>query len=146
MLYGRGVFAVTSPSDFLCKAFSFDPAFSSGPVQVQLALHLNDASSLTYEAAVSWVEEVTNSGFTACVAASGPISGSDRKVSLQWMAYTSVPGGAFGQQTFPPWVAGTICVSVDFTAAGVVSKIVQTIKFSFLDNYRYLSYERQKEH
>lgn len=111
MLFGQGVFLVSSPSDFLCKAFSFSKVFSSTP-RVQLALFMNE-TSYTYEAAVNWVEKVSTSGFTACVTASGPISG-NRTIILQWLAYTSVPDGLFKDKVIKVWTTGTTCVEIDF--------------------------------
>ena len=118
MKYGRGVFLVSSPSDFLCKTFSFGQIFTSQP-RVQLSLHMNEPKAYTYEAAVSWVESVGRSGFTACVTASGPISG-NRTVSLQWLAYTTVPGGLSVQTSIQVWTTGTKCVPVNFATAGKV--------------------------
>lgn len=112
MQSGSGVFLVSSPTDYLCKAFTFPSSYTKTP-HVQLALRTTKG---TYEAAVAWLEEVKASGFSACVTASGPISG-NRTITIQWLAYTSVTGGLFAEQQLSTWVAGTECSDVDFASA-----------------------------
>lgn len=112
MQSGFGVFKVSSPEDYLCKAFSFPVPFAVVP-HVQLALRNNAG---VYEAAVAWVEQVNSNSFTACVTASGPISG-NRTITIQWLAYTTVTGGLFARQSITTWTAGTKCTDVDFATA-----------------------------
>ncbi|XP_078357011.1 uncharacterized protein LOC144641875 [Oculina patagonica] len=110
MIFGSGQITVTQDKDYECKVFPFEPHFASSDVRVQLAL-----KSAIHEAAVTWVEEVTASGFTGCVATAGAISGT-RAVTLQWMAYQTVANDA-GYKTvidIPLWTSGTRCVRVDY--------------------------------
>ncbi|EDO49493.1 predicted protein [Nematostella vectensis] len=117
MLFGRGTFLVSSPSDFLCKTIPFSTPFATDSVHVQITLHMDEQSGPTYEAAVNWVEQVCREGFTTCVSASGPVSG-NRTVTVQWLAYTSIPDnkGLHSTVSIDRWTAGTKCTAVDFVA------------------------------
>lgn len=112
MLFGRGTFTIVPFKEYECKSFAFNPAYApESTVRVQLGLHEDDALP-TYEAAVSWVEKVTPSGFQACIATSGPIA-SSRIVSLQWMAFIGNPaGGLAGIESVAMWTTGTKCEEV----------------------------------
>lgn len=57
MIYGSGDVSVAENKDYNCKVFPFNPAFNSNNVRVQLSLR-----STNYQAAVTWVEEVTSTG------------------------------------------------------------------------------------
>ena len=57
MLFGSGDIPVLQDKDYECKAFPFDPEFSSNDVRVQLAV-----TSKKYEAAVTWIGSVSKSG------------------------------------------------------------------------------------
>ncbi|KAL9971201.1 hypothetical protein ACROYT_G023699 [Oculina patagonica] len=112
MLFGSGDIIVPQDKDYECKVFPFNPAFSSDVVGVQLAL-----TSKTYDAAVTWIEGVSKSGFTGCVATSGAITGT-RTVSLQWLAYQTVSNGAFERTvSIPMWTTGTKCILENFPQA-----------------------------
>ena len=118
MLFGSGTFNIYPLKEYECKSFAFKPAFAAeSKVRVQLGLHENDAKP-TYEAAVSWVELVTPSGFQACIATSGPIA-TKRIVSLQWMAFVGNPAaGLAGVESIEMWTTGTKCEEV--TLIGLV--------------------------
>ena len=57
MLFGSGDLNVKQGEEYYCKIFPFDPHFSSDDVRVQLAV-----TSKKYEAAVTWIGEVTKTG------------------------------------------------------------------------------------
>ena len=57
MLFGSGDIPVLQDKDYECKMFPFDPEFSSDHVCVQLAV-----TSKKYEAAVTWIGQVSSSG------------------------------------------------------------------------------------
>ena len=98
--------------EFICKAFTFNPAFPSDSVKVQTALFMS--SGLIYEAAVNWAELVTKSGFTACLETAGP-SSLARNLTISWFAYDLVPNrGSEGTHRFPLWTTGTTCRTVTF--------------------------------
>ncbi|KAJ7393389.1 hypothetical protein OS493_006361 [Desmophyllum pertusum] len=109
MIYGSGDVSVAENKDYNCKVFPFNPAFNSNNVRVQLSLR-----STNYQAAVTWVEEVTSTGFSGCVATSGRIDGS-RTVALLWIAYQTISNGAYEKKlSIPLWTTGTKCVFDDF--------------------------------
>lgn len=57
MLFGSGDIPVLQDKDYDCKVFPFDPEFYSDDVRVQLAV-----TSKKYEAAVTWIENVSKTG------------------------------------------------------------------------------------
>ena len=57
MLFGAGDINVPQDKEYDCKMFPFDPEFSSDDARVQLAV-----TSKKYEAAVTWIGEVTKTG------------------------------------------------------------------------------------
>ena len=57
MLFGSGDLNVKQGEEYYCKIFPFDPHFSSDDVRVQLAV-----TSKKYEAAVTWIGDVTKTG------------------------------------------------------------------------------------
>ena len=64
--------------------------------------------SYVHDAAVSWVENVNNDSFTACVMAAGY---NERKsyanVTVDWMAYQGAPvGGVTGEVRMSQWWTG----------------------------------------
>ena len=72
--------------------------------------------SYVHDAAVSWVENVNNDGFTVCVMAAGY---NERKsyanVTVDWMAYQGAPvGGVAGEVLMSQWWTGTTCATVMF--------------------------------
>ncbi|KAK3697874.1 hypothetical protein QZH41_010710, partial [Actinostola sp. cb2023] len=116
MKYGRGVFLVSSPSDFLCKTFSFGQIFTSQP-RVQLSLHMNEPKAYTYEAAKFtsvpyvyvtpvhsvvrnkrdaasvWAEDVTVSGFSICLRELKNFDGVHTSITVNWLALEAIPAG-----------------------------------------------------
>ena len=57
MLFGAGDINVSQDKEYDCKMFPFDPEFSSDDARVQLAV-----TSKKYEAAVTWIGEVSKTG------------------------------------------------------------------------------------
>ena len=57
MLFGFGDLNVLQDKEYGCKMFPFEPEFSSDDVRVQLAVE-----SKKYEAAVTWIGEVSKTG------------------------------------------------------------------------------------
>ena len=99
------------------KHFVFYP---DKPIEVQITVNHVDTSDKSYvhDAAVSWVENVNNDGFTACVMAAGY---NERKsyanVTVDWMAYQGAPvGGVTNEVRMSQWWTGTTCETVKFPA------------------------------
>ena len=101
-----------------CQAIRFEPfVFYPGkPILVQITVNHMDTSDKSYvhATAVSWVENETNDGVTACVMAAGY---KERKsyanVTVDWMAYQGAPvGGVAGEVRMSQWWTGTICATV----------------------------------
>lgn len=111
-LSGRTPVKVLPIIEYHCQQIDFSTPFPSSSINIQLSIH-EAGTSFTYEASVSWIELVKQTGFTGCVATSGPIS-TYRLVSLQWMAFDDVPNkGMMGIQAVSLWTTGTKCVTVD---------------------------------
>ena len=103
-----------------CHAIHFKPFvfYPDKPIQVQITVNHMDTSDKSYvhDAAVSWVENVNNDGFTVCVMAAGY---NERKsyanVTVDWMAYQGAPvGGVAGEVLMSQWWTGTTCATVMF--------------------------------
>ena len=114
MEFSSGTFVVEAPNEFSCKPFIFNTPFTTAQlpnVHVQTAIFYDQ--KLTYEATVSWVEQITENGFTACIETAGPVVVS-RAIKLQWMAYAGSPAnGLAGSITAPLFTTGTECVDID---------------------------------
>ena len=114
LLSGQVSLEVEPVIEFKCQRITFTSSFPSQPINVQLSLHEDEAAD-TYEAAVSWIEQVSQTGFTGCVATSGPIILS-RRVDLEWIAFDVVPTRCMaGIQSVSLWTTGTKCVTVLMT-------------------------------
>lgn len=88
-----------------CTSFIFPVPFTNSDVHVHITIHNN----FIYEAAVGWVEDVTQTGFTGCVVASGP-GISTRQLNADWMAFQGTPPGTqTGSIQFPLFTTGTRC-------------------------------------
>ncbi|KAJ7325630.1 hypothetical protein OS493_029493 [Desmophyllum pertusum] len=108
--FGRESFPIDSKT-LKCTTFTFPKPFTSSDVHVHITIH----NALIHEAAVGWVEEVTQTGFTGCVVASGP-GISTRQLSADWMAFEgSPPGTQTGRIQFPLFTTGTRCWLHRFT-------------------------------
>ncbi|CAH3153756.1 unnamed protein product, partial [Porites evermanni] len=103
-----------------CQVIRFKPFvfYPDKPTELQITVNHIDTSDKSYvhDAAVSWIEDVNNDGFTACVIAAGY---NERKsyanVTVDWMAYQGAPvGGVTGELRMSQWWTGTICATVRF--------------------------------
>ena len=103
-----------------CQVIPFDPFvfYPDKSIEVQITVNHMDTSDKSYvhDAAVSWIENVNNGGFTACVMAAGY---NERKsyanVTVDWMAYQGAPvGGVTGELRMSQWWTGTTCATVKF--------------------------------
>ncbi|CAH3179854.1 unnamed protein product [Porites lobata] len=119
-----------------CHAIHFKPFvfYPDKPIQVQITVNHMDTSDKSYvhDAAVSWVENVNNDGFTACVMAAGY---NERKsyanVTVDWMAYQGAPvGGVTGEVRMSQWWTGTTCATVRFPTGkfSVIPSVFVTAK------------------
>ena len=97
------------------KPYVFYPGKHIG-VQVTINHIATSDKSYVHDAAVSWVENVSNDRFTACVMAAGF---NERKsyahVTVDWIAYQGAPvGGVSGEVRISQWWTGTTCETVNF--------------------------------
>ncbi|XP_022809824.1 uncharacterized protein LOC111346825, partial [Stylophora pistillata] len=87
-------------------------------LEVQITVNHIDTKDKSYvhDAAVSWVENVNNNRFTACVMAAGfNERQSNANVTVDWMAYQGAPvGGVADEVRLSQWWTGTTCKSVIF--------------------------------
>ena len=129
MEFSSGTFVMIASKEYMCKSFAFKTPFKSADLpnaHVQTAI-FNDDKSFTYEATVSWIEQITENGFTACIETAGPVP-ITRTVKLNWMAYAGSPkGGLAGSFTVPLFTTGTECVDIDIL--GKVSNPEHGISF-----------------
>ena len=109
-----------------CQVIRFEPFvfYPDKPIEVQITVNHMDTSDKSYvhDAAVSWIENVNNGGFTACVMAAGY---NERKsyanVTVDWMAYQGAPlGGVTGEMRMSQWWTGTTCAAVKFPTVSYI--------------------------
>ncbi|XP_028415977.1 uncharacterized protein LOC114539542 [Dendronephthya gigantea] len=115
----RHVTDVLRWSDSHCQTVQFDPLtfYPDKPVHVQISVsHVNDTSNV-HDAAVSWVENVSENNFTFCVMESGRNEGPPHGfATVEYMAYQGAPsGGLAGVESIPEWWTGTKCQRVDIS-------------------------------
>ena len=103
-----------------CEVIRFKPFvfYPDKPIEVQITVYHMDTSDKSYvhDAAVSWIEDVNNDGFTACAMAAGY---SERKSyangTVDWIAYQGAPvGGVTGELRMSQWWTGTTCTTARF--------------------------------
>ena len=131
----RDINEVPRWSDAQCQFVHFDPLtfYPDKPVHVQVSVsHVNESASQVHDAAASWVENISENGFTFCVMESGRNEGPPHGfATVEWMAYQGAPqGGVSAVISIPEWWTGTKCQTVDISG---VSKIA----FSFFLNARF---------
>ena len=107
-------------SDAHCQTIQFQPFtfYPDKQVHVQISVsHVNDTSQV-HDAAVSWVEDVSDSNFTFCVMESGRNEGPPHGfAAVEYMAYQGAPsGGLAGVVSIPEWWTGTKCQDVDISS------------------------------
>ena len=99
-----------------CEVISLRPYvfYPDKPIEVQITVNHIDTTEKSYihDAAVSWIENISNGRFTACVMAAGfDERKSNVDVTVDWMAYQGAPVG--GVQ-ISQWWTGTSCETVIF--------------------------------
>ena len=103
-----------------CEVIRFKPYvfYPDKPIEVQITVNHMDTSDKSYvhDAAVSWVETVSDDQFTACVMAAGfNERKSNANVTVDWMAYQGAPvAGVTGEERMSQWWTGTTCETVIF--------------------------------
>ena len=110
---------IPSLGDSDCEKIQFRPFvfYPDKAIQVQITVNHIETSNkaFVHDAAVSWVENVGNERFTACVI----IAGMNERmmlgnVTVDWMAYQGAPVGAVaGEVRMPQWWTGTTCETVN---------------------------------
>ena len=124
----QSLYHVPSWSEVVCTTifFSSQTFYPDKPVHVLATVnHINSSDpNHVHEAAVSWVEEVTDTQFSVCVTKAGrnedPSPGGF--ATIDWMGYQGAPEkGVAGEMDMPRWWTGTICRSVRLPG---VSKII----------------------
>ncbi|CAH3173842.1 unnamed protein product [Porites lobata] len=103
-----------------CQVIRFEPFvfYPDKSIEVQITVNHMDTTDKSYvhDAAVSWIENVNNGGFTACVMAAGYNERTSyANVTVDWMAYQGAPmGGVTGELRMSQWWTGTTCATVKF--------------------------------
>lgn len=119
----RNVNQVPSWSNSHCQSVRFEPLtfYPDKPVHVQISVSHVSNSSQVHDAAVSWVEDISEGGFTFCVMESGRNEGPPHGMAtVEWMAYQGAPqGGTSGVASVPEWWTGTKCQTVDISSVSV---------------------------
>ena len=98
----------------------FEPLtfYPDKPVHVQISVSHVNATSGVHDAAVSWVEDVSDNNFTFCVMETGRNEGPPHGyATLEYVAYQGAPsGGLVGEVSLPEWWTGTKCETVDISS------------------------------
>lgn len=103
-----------------CEVIPFKPYvfYPDKKIEVQITVNHIDTSDKSYvhDAAVSWVEKISNDQFTACVMTAGfNERKSSANVTVDWLAYQGAPlGGVTGEVRISDWWTGTTCETVNF--------------------------------
>ena len=116
----RHVADVPNWSHSHCQTVQFDPLsfYPDKHVHVQISVSHVNGSGQVHEAAVSWVEDVSDSHFTFCVMESGRNEGPPHGfASVEYMAYQGAPKGALaGSVLIPEWWTGSKCQRVNISS------------------------------
>ena len=103
-----------------CQVIRLEPFifYPDKPIEAQITVNHQDTSDMSYvhDASVSWVEDVNNDKFTACVMTAGFNERmSYSNVTVDWLAYQGAPvGGVAGVRRISQWWTGTTCETVNF--------------------------------
>ena len=99
---------------FHCESVSFSTSFSSGtPVRVFVSINHGNESSKVHDSTFVWVEDVTTSGFKACLVQGG--WGFGGNTTIDWFAFQGSQSGIrHGEATFGLFTTGTKCNQVAF--------------------------------
>lgn len=120
---GRDNITTTAPGLFACKDISFqNPFYGRKQIKVFASLgHTEKSQTHRYGASV-WVENVKETGFTACIVEYG--EGSNGTAEVNWIALQSAPPGSqLGTAPMDTWTTGTECKKIVF------KKVSETVKF-----------------
>ncbi|KAL9963348.1 hypothetical protein ACROYT_G032545 [Oculina patagonica] len=115
--------------DFYCDYVSFSNSFSSGtPVRVFASLNHGNESSGVHDTAFIWVEDVTTSGFKACLVQGG--QGNGGNTTIDWFAFQGPQSGVHhGEASFSLFTTGSKCKRVSFPQTFSLSpKLHVTVK------------------
>ncbi len=97
-----------------CEYVLFNSSFSSGtPVRVFASINHGNKSSGVHDTAFIWVEDVTKSGFKACLVQGGQGNGDD--ITIDWIAFQGSQLGVYhGKASFILFTTGTKCNQIAF--------------------------------
>lgn len=111
---GKVDFQQMKHSDFHCEYVSFGNSFSSDdPVRVFVSINHGNESSRVHDSAFIWVEDVTTSGFEACLVQGG--QGNGGNISIDWFAFQGSQLGVYhGEVGFNLFTTGSKCNRVTF--------------------------------
>ena len=107
------------------RPFVFYPDKALG-VQVTVNHIETSDKSYVYDAVVSWVENVNNNRFTACMMSAGYNERhANANVTVDWMVYQGTPvGGVADEVRLSQWWTGTTCKSVSFLSVGKMNYLI----------------------
>ena len=99
---------------FHCEPVSFSSRFFSGtPVRVFASINHGNESSKVHDSAFVWVEDVTTTGFQACLVQGG--WGFKYNTTIDWFAFQGSQSGVHhGEAAFSLFTTGTKCSQVAF--------------------------------
>ncbi len=111
---GKDNIATTTPGLFACKKISFQtPFYGRKQVNVFASIGHTARSQTTRNGAAVWVEDVTTTGFTACILKFSDRS--NRTAQINWIAVQSaLPGSQIGTTSLNLWSGGRKCSWIDF--------------------------------
>ncbi|CAH3165282.1 unnamed protein product, partial [Pocillopora meandrina] len=111
---GKENIVTTTPGLFACKEISFQYRFYGGQqVKVFASVGHTERSQNPRNGGAVWVDDVTESGFTACVVEFGDSSNGTKEV--YWIAIQTAPlGSQIGAKSLSSWTTGTECEKIDF--------------------------------
>ena len=111
---GKENITTTTPGLFACKKISYQYHFYGGQqIKVFASVGHTERSQNPRNGGAIWVDDVTESGFTACVVEFGDSSNGTKEVD--WIAVQTTPSGSeIGTKSLSSWTTGTECEKIDF--------------------------------
>ena len=100
---------------FHCQSVSFNNSFAGGtPVRVFASINHGNNSLGVHGSAFIWVEDVTTSGFKACLVQGGQGNG-ENTTTIEWFAFQGSQSGVFhGEASLSLFTTGPKCNQVAF--------------------------------
>jgi len=97
-----------------CEDVSFRRSFTSGsPVRVYISANHGEVPSNIHDTSFIWAEDVTTSGFKACLVLGG--QGNGGNTTIDWFAFQGSQTGVYdGSASFSLFTTGTQCKKVKF--------------------------------